>query len=58
MRGWAGVLDRYCFPRYFGILVTRSEESGWQWPRFHGWMVRREYPSNKLVCEPARIVEV
>ena len=53
MRGWAGVLDRYCFPRYFGILVTRGEDgSGWTWPRFHGWMVRREYPSNRLVWSP------
>jgi len=57
MRGWAGMLDRYHFARWLGVIVTRGE-SGWDYPRFTGWLVRREYPGLKLVCEPARVVEV
>jgi hypothetical protein len=58
MRAWAGLLDRYEFARWLGVVVTRGEDgSGWTWPRLSGWVIRREYPSKRLVCEPARIVE-
>jgi hypothetical protein len=58
MRAWASLLDRWQFARWLGVVVTRGEESGWQYPTLTGWLVRREYPELNLVCEPARIVEI
>jgi hypothetical protein len=41
---------------YVGLILTAgASDSRWNNPTVHGWIVRRDGPLNRPVCEPARV---
>jgi proteasome lid subunit RPN8/RPN11 len=55
---WRIRLEESGWDQYLGVIATRAEGHGWMFPRFHGWLIKRNpLEPGRYVCEAARIRE-